>query len=305
MGISIHDTAVVSEYAVLGNNVVVGPYSVISPNTVIGDDVRIGAHCILGDFYSCDDKQHGIDIGDRCSLDANVRISGNVTMGSDNVLGSGVQIGGLPMHLKMYQQSNPKVASVIIGNNNFFGENSCVQRGICGSSTFIASNTMCMAGVLVSHDCYIRDNAVLVAGTVLAGHCDIGSHAVISQCTLVQRSIVGDHAFILQGTLRGGVIPYFAALVNNNLQLQHRSVNFIGLKNRSSSETGKNMFTSQDIRNLHSMFLLIFKSGYTMNDVPSLISSRFPGSACAGVVCDFLIKVKILGVKVVGYSDCS
>ena len=45
---AIHETAVVSPKATLGNNVSIGAFTVIYNNVVIGDHCFVGAHCELG-----------------------------------------------------------------------------------------------------------------------------------------------------------------------------------------------------------------------------------------------------------------
>lgn len=45
---SIHRTAIVSEKAVIGQNVEIGPFSVIYDNVVIGDNTRIEGFCEIG-----------------------------------------------------------------------------------------------------------------------------------------------------------------------------------------------------------------------------------------------------------------
>jgi acetyltransferase-like isoleucine patch superfamily enzyme len=44
----IHPTAIVSEGAILGENVIIGPFSIIHKNVILGEGTVIGSHCEIG-----------------------------------------------------------------------------------------------------------------------------------------------------------------------------------------------------------------------------------------------------------------
>jgi acetyltransferase-like isoleucine patch superfamily enzyme len=112
----IHSTAIISDKAVIGNNVEVGPFavigeaeigsnSVIHPHVVISDGVRLGhgVEVFPGAFIGKEPKGAGatarkpefdrhVHIGDECSIGPNAVIYYDVTIGSNTLLGDGASV---------------------------------------------------------------------------------------------------------------------------------------------------------------------------------------------------------------------
>ena len=76
----IHKTALVSEYAQIGEGVVLCSYSSVSCNVVIGDYVVINAYSGVG---------HDAVVGEYSSIMSHVDITGDVRVGSHTFWGSG------------------------------------------------------------------------------------------------------------------------------------------------------------------------------------------------------------------------
>lgn len=76
----IHKTALVSEYAKIGEGAVLCPYSCVSCNVIIGECVIINAYSSIG---------HDSIIGDFTSIMSHVDITGDVHIGSHTFWGSG------------------------------------------------------------------------------------------------------------------------------------------------------------------------------------------------------------------------
>lgn len=109
---TIHETAIIEEGAVIGNNNYIGAYVVIHNDVTIGDNNHIGDHCIIGDagesirFFGKEPK--GVIIGDnnrftkQVTIDQgteittevhnNVLVLKNGHIGHDAIIKDGAQI---------------------------------------------------------------------------------------------------------------------------------------------------------------------------------------------------------------------
>jgi len=62
----IHDTAIIEEGVILGNDNVIGAYTIIKKGTTIGNGNYIGSYCVIGDFaekIGCFELNAGVNIG--------------------------------------------------------------------------------------------------------------------------------------------------------------------------------------------------------------------------------------------------
>lgn len=109
----IHKTALVSEYAKLGEGVVLCPFTTVSCNAVIGDFVMLNVYSDLG---------HDAVVGDYSSIMSHVDITGYVKVGTHTFWGSGSR--ALP-HVKIGSNTIIGAGSVVINrvkdNQKVFG----------------------------------------------------------------------------------------------------------------------------------------------------------------------------------------
>ena len=202
----IHNTAIISKNAIIGDNVTIGPYSVIDDNVKIADDNYI---------YS------------------SVYISGKTDIDKSNKFFPFCSIGSIPQDLK-YRGENSKL---IIGQNNVFREHCTANLGTEGDNmeTIIGSGSLFMVGVHIAHDCVIGDKVIFANQATLGGHVLVENNAVIGGLSAV-------HQFCRIGTLSmiGGmsavendVIPYSLVLGN---RAKITGVNIVGLKRANYSK---------------------------------------------------------------------
>jgi len=165
--------------------------SSISPEATIGHDVTIGPFCVIGP---------DVTLGNGCELFNHVTITGNTTIGCNNVFYPNSVVGIAPQDLK-YKGAPTET---IVGDNNVFRENVTVHRGteIAGGITKIGNNNLLMVGCHVAHDCILGDYILLGNLTCLAGHVIIEDHAVVS-------ALIGVHHFVSIGRYSyiGGMTP--------------------------------------------------------------------------------------------------
>ena len=230
----IHDTAIISETAKLGDNVEIGAYSIIGPNVKISNNTKIHSH---------------------------VNITGNTSIGTGNEIFPFSSIGTPPQDLKYKGEKN----SLIIGDNNKFREyvniNPGTEQG--GGVTKIGNNNLFMVYCHVAHDCTVSNNVVLANNVQVGGHVSIQNNAIIGgSCAVHQFSRIGESSMIggMTGVL-SDVIPFGLSLGNrNNLA----GLNLIGLRRAKVS--------NENIKIIQEAYNIIFKSSNFRSNIENLNS---------------------------------
>jgi UDP-N-acetylglucosamine acyltransferase len=203
----IHSTAIISNQAVIGDNVKIGPFAIIE------DDVIIGDHC---------------EIMSHVSLQNGTRLGSHVKIHQSSV------ISGLPQDLKFSGEKT----TVEIGDRSVIREFCTINRGTeYHHKTAIGSDCFIMAYVHLAHDVIVEDKVILANGVQVAGHCEIGYQASVGGLTPIHQFVkIGSHSFI-GGGLRvpKDVPPYVLAMGD---PLVFGGLNRVGLQRRGfDSET--------------------------------------------------------------------
>lgn len=221
MSSTIHATAVVDAGASIGNGVEIGPYSVIGPNVELGDGCRLGAHVVL---------------------ERNVRLAGEVQVGSGCVL------GGAPQDLKFQGEET----WVEIGARTVIRELSTVNRATHYSGTTrVGSDCYLMTYVHVAHDCQIGDGVTIANSTQLSGHIIVEDRATLSGLLAIHQFVtIGTHAFVGGGTRVNQDIPPYVKAVGNPMKLY--GLNAIGLQRAG--------FSPPTLASLKHAYRLLFNS---------------------------------------------
>ena len=194
--------------------------ALISKNANIDPSAHIGPFCLI---------DGNVKIGKKTKLISHVSITGNTTIGSDNVFYPFCSIGTIPQDLK-YQG---ETSYLTIGNKNTFRENVTVNPGTKGGglNTKIHNHCLFMVGSHIAHDCEIQSNVIMANNATLAGHVKIYENAILGGNSAVhQFCSIGKYAMI--GGMSGvgkNIIPYglYTGIRNENL-----GVNIIGLKRK-------------------------------------------------------------------------
>jgi acetyltransferase-like isoleucine patch superfamily enzyme len=87
----IHQTAIISNNSIIGDNVEIGPYSIIRDNVIIGDNSKIGAYCELG-IDTPLAKEKKLFIGNNVNIRSKASIYIGSNIGNDLQTGHGVTI---------------------------------------------------------------------------------------------------------------------------------------------------------------------------------------------------------------------
>ncbi|MEW6101991.1 MAG: acyl-ACP--UDP-N-acetylglucosamine O-acyltransferase [Candidatus Omnitrophota bacterium] len=162
--VDIHNSAIVSKKAKLGDNVTVGPHTIIGGNVKIASGTKVGANCL---------------------------IDGNTAIGSGCEIFTGAVIGSRPQDLKYKGDKS----FLEIGDNNIIREYCTFNPGTQkGGKTVVGNNNLFMAYSHVAHDCVVGSNCIIANNGTLAGHVTIEDRAVIG-------GLAAFHQFVRVGEL--------------------------------------------------------------------------------------------------------
>ncbi len=196
----IHPTAVVSAQAKLAEGVTVDAFAVISEHVEIGVGCKIGAHAVIQNY---------------------------VKMGANNVVHPQVVLGGIPQDISFQTQT---VSWLEIGANNVFREGFTAHRATLESAaTVIGDNNYFMNNSHVAHDCSIGNQTIFANNVAIGGFVEIGDSVFLGGAVVVHQFCrIGSYA-IVQGTtgLNKDVIPF---MLIAGYPAKHYRLNSVGLK---------------------------------------------------------------------------
>lgn len=197
----IHETAIISPQADLGEGVTVGPYAIIDGPAVIGDGTVVGPYVLI---------EGAVSMGQRC------RVFSHAVLGT------------IPQDLKFEGEES----NLVIGDDTTVREFVTVNRGTKASGTTrVGAGCLLMAYAHVAHDCVLADNVALANCATLAGHVDVGDYAFIGGLAAVhQFTRVGKHSYIGgMSRVSQDVIPY-ALTASDPTRVV--GINIVGLQRR-------------------------------------------------------------------------
>jgi len=202
---SIDKNAIVSDKAVLGENVSVGPFSIIEENVVIGDDSQIGSHVLI---------KKGTQLGPECRIF------------------KGVVLGEEPQDLTFKERTS----GLIIGRRNIIREYCTLHRATKeNENTIIGDDNYLMAYAHVAHDCKLGNNIILANAVNMAGHVAIDDWTIIGGIVPIHQFVqIGKHSFVGGGyRVPKDVPPYLMAVGE---PLMYGGLNIVGLRRRGYSK---------------------------------------------------------------------
>lgn len=224
----IHQTAIIEEGAVIGQDVTIGAFTIIAKNVIIGDGTSVGSHSV---------------------------IEGKTTIGKNNTIFSHAAIGTVPQDLKF----NGEDVELIIGDNNTIREYTLFNPGTIGggAKTIIGSNNLFMGYTHVAHDCIIGDNCIFANVATLAGHVEVGDYVVVGGLTPIHQFCkLGSYAMIAGGSVVTQDIPPFCLAEGNRAVL--RGLNLTGLR--------RNLENRKDVDGIKKAYKELFESGAALAD---------------------------------------
>ncbi|MDX8406328.1 MAG: acyl-ACP--UDP-N-acetylglucosamine O-acyltransferase [Mariprofundus sp.] len=216
------------------------PTAVIDSEAVIGEGVHIGPYCCIGP---------DVEIGDGCTLQSHVVITGRTRLGVNNKIFPFTSIGQIPQDLKY----NDEPSQTIIGNGNQIRENVTINAGTEGGGmlTRIGDHNLLMAYTHIAHDCQLGNHIVLANCATLAGHVEVADGAIIGGLSAIQQFVrIGGLAMIggMSGVTKD--VPPFCLLAGG-----YRSglsgLNIVGLKRQG--------FTLERVGRLKEIYRLLLQ----------------------------------------------
>ncbi|ORT50466.1 UDP-3-O-(3-hydroxymyristoyl) glucosamine N-acyltransferase [Vibrio sp. qd031] len=178
----IAPSAVISDSAILGNNVSVGANAVIETGARLADNVVIGANCFIGKNASIGEGTqlwsnvavyHDVQIGERCLVQSQTTI-GSDGFGYANEQGEWIKI--------------PQTGSVIIGNRVEIGASACIDRGAIGN-TVVEDNVILDNLIQIAHNVHIGYGTAIAGATTIAGSTTVGKYCIIGGATVINGHI--------------------------------------------------------------------------------------------------------------------
>ena len=218
----IHETAIVSPQARIGEDCFIGPFTTVGADVTLGDRVRI--------------ESHGV-------------IDGRTSIGDDTIIYPFVSIGLAPQDLKY--KGEPTATEV--GRRNHIREFVTIHRGTQGGGglTKIGDDNLLMAQAHVAHDCLIGNEVIMANAATLAGHVEIadranvGAYSGVHQfCRVGREAFVGGYSVVVKDALP------FAISQGNHAKCY--GLNRIGLKRRG--------YSKETIEKLHRAYHLLLAS---------------------------------------------
>ncbi|MCP3670994.1 MAG: UDP-3-O-(3-hydroxymyristoyl)glucosamine N-acyltransferase [Gammaproteobacteria bacterium] len=167
-----HQTAWVSDSAVVDPTAWIGPGAVIEDEVNIGPEVHVGPGCVVAT---------GVTIGAGSRLIANVTLCHGITLGERVLVHPGAVIGsdgfGLADDNGTWVKV-PQLGSVSIGCDVEIGANTTIDRGaLC--DTIISDGVKLDNQIQIAHNVEVGENTAMAACTGIAGSTRIGKNSTI------------------------------------------------------------------------------------------------------------------------------
>ncbi len=250
MATFIHDSAIVSEKAVLGADCHVGAFSVIGDEVILGDRIRLESHVV---------------------------IDGKTSIGDDTKIFPFVSIGLAPQDLKY--AGEPTAAE--IGKRNHIREFVTIHRGTAGGGglTRIGDDNLFMAQAHVAHDCQLGSNIIMANAATLAGHVEIadranvGAYSGIHQfCRVGKEAFIGGYSVVVKDA------PPFAIIQGNHAKCF--GLNRVGMKRRG--------YLKETIEKLHHAYHLLLSAKLNTSQAVERIKEEISGCSEVDMLVDFI-----------------
>lgn len=214
---------------------------IVSESAVIADDVSVGPYSVIGD---------NVEIGAGTRVDSHVVINGPTRIGKNNHIYQFSSVGDDPQD-KKYQDEPTRLE---IGDGNTIREFCTISRGTIQdeSLTSIGDDNWIMAYVHVAHDCRVGSHCIFANNATLAGHVHVGDYAIFAGFTGAHQFCrIGAHAFLgmYAGTSRD--VPAYTMI--GGQPPAAKGINSEGLKRRG--------FSADQIRNIKNAYRIVFRSG--------------------------------------------
>jgi UDP-N-acetylglucosamine acyltransferase len=250
MASTIHETAIVSREADIGEDCYIGPFSVIGENVTLGRGVRLDSHVV---------------------------VDGTTSIGEETRVFPFVSIGLAPQDLKYAGEPT----ATEIGRRNQIREFVTIHRGTEGGGglTKIGDDNLLMAQAHVAHDCQIGNEVIMANAATLAGHVEIadranvGAYSGVHQfCRIGIEAFVGGYSVVVKDA------PPYAIIQGNHARCF--GLNRVGMKRRG--------YSKDTIEKLHRAYHLLLSAKLNTTQAVEKIKAEITGSPEVDILVDFI-----------------
>src|SRR5687767_1715365 len=251
---SIHETAIVSAGARLGEGCHVGPFCVVGENVELADGVRLDSHVV---------------------------VDGTTTIGDETHVFPFVSIGLAPQDLKYAGEET----ATEIGKRNQIREFVTIHRGTSGGGalTKIGDENLLMAQAHVAHDCQLGSQIIMANAATLAGHVEIadranvGAYSGVHQfCRVGYEAFVGGYSVVVKDA------PPFAIIQGNHAKCY--GLNRVGMKRRG--------YSKDTIEKLHRAYHVLLSAKLNTTQALEKIKEEITGCPEVGMLVEFYESTK-------------
>ena len=242
--------------------------AIVSPQAEIGDDCYIGAYSTIGD---------AVILGNKVHLESHVVINGKTSVGDETRIFPFVSIGLAPQDLKYAGEETV----VQIGKRNHIREFVTVHRGTAGGGglTQIGDDCLLMAQAHIAHDCRIGNEVIMANAATLAGHviiedrANIGAYSGIHQfCRIGLEAFVGGYSVIVKDALP------FAVSQGNHAKCY--GLNRLGMKRRG--------YAKETIEKIHHAFHLLLNAKLNTTQAVEKIKAEIKNCSEVDLLVSFI-----------------
>jgi UDP-N-acetylglucosamine acyltransferase len=248
----IHETAVVSSKASIGDNVVISPYAIIEDDVIIGNDCQIGPHAVI---------YNGARIGSRVKI------------------GQGSSVSNLPQDLSYKGEET----LFFIDDDTTIREFVTLHKGTTSGYSKVGKNCFLMAYSHIGHDAKIGDRCIIANSVQLGGHVMFEDYVIIGGATVIHQFCrIGQHSMTGGGyRVVQDVPPYILAA---HEPLKYTGLNVIGLRRRG--------FSNEDIMTLKTVYSYLYSTALNVTQAKQKIEEEFGNNPLVRNVLDFVAESK-------------
>jgi UDP-N-acetylglucosamine acyltransferase len=191
------------------------PTAIVDPSAQLAEDVEVGPYAII---------EGAVALGAACVVRPHAHLIAPLTLGRNNLIGTGAVMGERAQHMRFDGSST----GVVVGDDNVFREHITVHSGTQPGRTRIGHRNYFMANSHVAHDCEIADQCIFANGALLAGHVAVSDSVFISgNCAVHQFTCIGRLAMMSGGATTSKDIPPFFVQEGRNRVV---GVNVVGMR---------------------------------------------------------------------------
>ncbi len=246
----IHETAIVSPEAEVGEGCYIGPFCTVGAEAKLGSDVRLDSHVVVDGRTSIGDETHVFPFA---------------------------SIGLAPQDLKYAGEPT----ATEIGKRNHIREFVTIHRGTEGGGglTKIGNDNLFMAQAHVAHDCQIGNNVIMANAATLAGHVEIADRANVGAYSGVHQFCrVGLEAFIGGYSVVVKDAPPYAIIQGNHAKCY--GLNKVGLKRRG--------YSKETIEKLHHAYHLLLTAKLNTSQAVERIKEEIADCKEVDILVEFI-----------------